>query len=371
MARPIVTPSEETIKQVSEEIAGRTAEELKKEGDEQTLYMKKIALDFIQVVNTHIEKIQIIESNALRLKQMRHQLDYSKNKKDPGTVATYMAFKEELERNVTIDLNMEEFFKASMIFNDRILEIITGKPTLVSIVIPDAESGPIVMEMTIEEMLAEGSGITIRQDITSGKSPQLAGRLQYDLNIIKNNLRNNIHKDNVMRGASLQGLNLAYDTALATYGEYKPYVFWKPLGADSWFKMNISSAGDISEAYAYFFHTGGEIFLDHLYNNLDTFYRQGVAMVDAVSGLYSSDVITENYNYAVKSLDASLPGFRQMILLANRIVNGKIASVQQSQQISFKKEYKDAAGTIRKGLRNKIETIADDIVPDEIKISLG
>ena len=368
MARAIVLPSEETIKQIQDEIGNRTAQELKQSAETETLYIRKIALDFMKSVEINIEKIKAVEEKERKLKAYRNQIDYKNRKKESGVVDAYMNFKAELEQSITIDLNLEQFFKDCLIFNDKIVEIIEGKPLLTTIVIPDSD-GPIVIEMTLEEMLAEGSGVSIKQDVTSKISPQVVGRLQFDINTIKNNLQANLHRDNVLHGASLAGLNLAYDTALATYDEYNPYVFWKPLSSDQWFKMRLTNAGDMAEAYAYFFYLGGEIFLDHLYNNLDTFYVQGVANVDNVSGLYTSDVMSQNYAYAVKSLQASLPGFRQMIVLANKILSTKIASVEDLKKESFKKQYKDAAGTIRKGLRNKVEKMTE--MPDSVKLNMG
>jgi len=62
---------------------------------------------------------------------------------------------------------------------------------------------------------------------------------------------------------------------------------------------------------------------------MDYFIREGVANVDSISGLYTSDVSTDEYDYAVKSLDASLPGFRQMITLATQILNNKIKTAEE------------------------------------------
>ena len=96
----------------------------------------------------------------------------------------------------------------------------------------------------------------------------------------------------------LEALNETYNSALFdNFNEHKPYVFWKPLEASHWFKMKISGgAGDISEGYAYFYYKSNEknfgFALRHLYDNLDIFFREGVASVSNLSGLYGGDIST-------------------------------------------------------------------------------
>jgi hypothetical protein len=59
--------------------------------------------------------------------------------------------------------------------------------------------------------------------------------------------------------------------------------------------MKISGgAGDISEGYSYFYYKSREtnfgFAIHHLYDNLDTFFRIGVASVSNLSGLYGGDI---------------------------------------------------------------------------------
>ena len=104
---------------------------------------------------------------------------------------------------------------------------------------------------------------------------------------------------------------------------------------------------------------------------MEYFIREGVEKVDNISGLYTSDVSTDEYDYAVKSLDASLPGFRQMITLATQILNNKIKTVEELKQMSLKKQYKDPVKMSgRKGLRNIVERAALEQVPSEVKTTI-
>ena len=170
-----------------------------------------------------------------------------------------------------------------------------------------------------------------------------------------------------------------YNSALFNnYNRYSPYAFWKPTKEKQWYKINIvGGKGDIAEAYAYFYYNirdNGENFhfaVQHLYDNLDTFFRQGVAKVDSISGLYTSDVITNSYGYAVKSLDASLSGYMQMFRLVRDILNGKINTIKQltdkADTIVNKKTEEQIQKGIQKGIRNKISRATNEELKEFLK----
>lgn len=61
--------SDEALQQISEAVGDRSAEQLKALGDDGSLLLKKIALDYIKVVQKNLKQIQQIEYNAKLLKQ--------------------------------------------------------------------------------------------------------------------------------------------------------------------------------------------------------------------------------------------------------------------------------------------------------------
>lgn len=369
MAAFSISINKEILQQISNEIGDRTAEELKALGDDQSLLLKKIALDYLQIVEQNKEKIQLIEANEKALKQKRHALNLSKNPKDYKLVEEYNEFKEELKNKITIDTSLDNFFKASLIFNERLVEIITGRKTRITIVIPSAGQAPIIRDYNIEELLDEKSGVSIVQDIASGQIPRVAGRLKYDVQKMKNNFNMAIQNDTMIKTEELNALNETYNSALFdNFNRYKPYVFWKPLSSNKWFKMKISGgAGDISQGYAYFYYKSNENNFEfathHLYDNLDTFFKIGVASVSNLSGLYGGDISTSQYEYAVKSLQASLPGYVQMVKMAQKIINNKIKTASDLKKIALKAQYKNPIQrTGEKGLRNVVtEALEGDL----------
>lgn len=365
-----INVSQSTLDKISEKVGDRLVDELKNIGDDGQLLLKKIALDFITQVQKNLSLIQQAERNALLLKQKRESIGYSKNKKNQSVVAEYQKYKEKIRAKNLSEYSFDSFFESAMRFNDQILQVITGHEARIAIVIPSANGEqPLVLDIPLSELFSGDTGITIEADMASGKIPRLSGRLKFNIDQMKNHFSQGLRQDSIIGSISLRGLNQAYDQALVDYRRHKPYAFWYVPPVKNWFKIKIGGGeGDISEAYAFFFYAGGNevnpntLFLGTIYNeNLAYFFREGVAKVDNISGLYTSDVSTKEFDYAVKSVDASLPGFRQMIDLATKILNGKIKTKTELQTISLKKQYKDYINKVgEKGVRNVISEVTAD-----------
>lgn len=378
---PDIKVSDGAIEQIANLIGDKSAEELKKLGDDGSLLMKKYALDFIEVIKASQEEITQLEQTALSLRNKRRSLKVAPGTvENPVEVQQYIEAREKFKQQRLANKTLDNFYAASMIFNAKIIEIITGHKAQISIVFLDADGNPIILDIPMEKILQGDKGISITTDISSAKIPRLAGRLKISVDKVKTDLAEAIRKDSIIGAQSLKGLNEAYKETDADYKKWKPHIFWKIDTENIWYKLTIGgAAGDIAEAYAYFFYTGGEgsnpntLFLGRVYNrNMDYFIREGVINVDNVSGLYASDITTNEYDYAVKSLNASLPGYTQMVTLANQILNNKIKTVSELKQISLQKQYKDPIEqNIRKGLRNKVEVVATNEVPKQIKQTIG
>lgn len=369
--------SNQTIQNIKSQVGSKTAEELKQDAQNQNLYMKKIALDYIEQVQKILNRLNLARQEIERVRKHRQNIRekvQNEQQVSKDQITKYEESRDNLYLKFQTEYNFIDFFKKSLIFNDQILQIITGKKTLITVVV-QGDNSPVVVEMTIEQLLQGKYGTTIKQDISS--RGQITARLSFDTEKIKSNINNTIHRDNIITGTSLDRLNQAYNSGLNTFKKYGSiYAFWKPTRAQHWFKMRVTGKqGDFNQAYAYFFYKGGfnkNIFTDILYDNLNIFFTEGVGKIDSVSGLYANDIqfVENNYGYAVKSLDASIPGYYQMIVLARKILNGKIASVDKLKEESLKKQYKNGIvdQKYRKGLRNKIEQVFSDI-PQEMTIT--
>lgn len=78
---PDIKVSDGAIEQIANLIGDKSAEELKKLGDDGSLLMKKYALDFIEVIKASQEEIMQLEQTALSLRNKRHSLKVA-----PGAV---------------------------------------------------------------------------------------------------------------------------------------------------------------------------------------------------------------------------------------------------------------------------------------------
>lgn len=372
-----ISISQATLDRITEEVGERTAEQLKNIGDDGELLLKKIALDFVQQIQKNLQKIQEAERNAFLLKQKRDSIGYSKNQKNQAIVKEYQKYKKEIQAKNLSEYTFDEFFVATMKFNDDILQTITGHEARIAIVIPSAgnDQPPFILDVPLSEMFEGDTGISVETDMASGKVPRLSGRLKFNIEQMKNHFSEALRQDTIIDSVPLKGLNEAYNVAILDYRKHKPLAFWTDpeKTKKTWLKITIKGAqGDISEAYAYFFYNGeqeGDLFLGKLYNaNLHNFFTKGVANVDNISGLYTSDVSTQQYDYTVKSADASLPGFRQMLDLATKILNGKIKTVSQLKEISLKKQFTDYIHqTGAKGLRNKVTEATEEELKQYLK----
>lgn len=332
---------------------------------EENLKLQLYAVQFLQqcldVVNDINSYNNLQKTQAQRRKIMKENPPV-----DPKDENIYETTAQMIKENYVEKHVFDNFFKAVMIFNNQILEIITGAP-MTTVIVVDGADGPEVREYTIQELLEAGSGVQFITDYAS-KTYSLIGRIQINTSQLSKAVSTVSELDQKSKNFSLIGLNIAYSDAKIDYLNHLPthYAFFKSASEKNWQKIKITGGlGDISEAYAGFFFLQKPPFKDPRWTNLATYFREGVANVDAVSGLYVADIQDEENkrNYAIKAANASLPGYNQMIKLANNILKEtKSWNVAKLRSISEQKQYKIINGEkIRKGLRNSIEEALDFI----------
>ena len=362
MAIPVNIQFDEVeLQNLQQQIEDALAEELYDNVKKDDLKLQLAAITFIQQAKASQEEINTYNNLQRVQANMRQQM---KNMVpiDIQIENQYQATADYIRKHFIENQVFDDFFKAVMIFNDQILELITGAP-MTTVIVVDGADGPEVREYTIQELLETGSGISFITDYTS-KSYALVGRIRINNNQLMKAATVISDKEQQEKNFSLINLNQAYSDAKIDYLNNKPWAFFKPEDSQIWFQIKIAGGlGDISEAYTSFFFLKKPPFKDLRWTNLTTYFEQGVANVDAVSGLYTADVVDEENkrNYAIKAASASLPGYSQMIKLAQQILNGtNRLTLEKLKQISYQKQYyankTDKDGQpLRKGLRNKIE----------------
>ena len=359
---------ESELQAMGQQVENELNKELADAVKEENLKLQLAAIEFLQKA---VEVVNLINNynNLQKLQAQRRKIMQN----PPVSLeqeSIYEQTAQEIRTNYIEKQVFDEFFKAVMIFNDKVLEIITGAP-MTTVIVVDGADGPEIREYTIQELLEADSGIKFITSYAS-KSNVLIGRIQINTSQLSKAISTVSELDQAKSNFSLIGLNIAYADAKTDYLNHLPthYAFFKSPSEKVWSKIKITGGlGDISEAYTAFFFLKKPPFKDSRWANLATYFRQGVANVDAVSGLYAADIQDEENkrNYAIKAANASLPGYTQMIQLANNILDGsKQWNVAKLRQISEQKQYAIKNGEkIRKGLRNTIET-AFDFIPMEV-----
>lgn len=377
MANPVnIQFDEAELQALQQQIEDALSKELYDSVQQDDLKLQLYAITFIQQakaaqddINTY-NQLQKVQANIRQ--QMKNMVPV-----DIQLETKYQITADYIRKYFIENKAFDNFFKAVMIFNDQILELITGAP-MTTVIMVDGADGPEVREYTIKELLEAGSGISFITDYTS-KTYALVGRIRIDNNQLTKAASIISDKEQQEKNFDLINLNKAYVDAKIDYLNNKPWAFFKPEDSQIWFKIKIAGGlGDISEAYTSFFFLRKPPFKDPRWTNLTTYFEQGVANVDAVSGLYTADVVDEENkrNYAIKAANASLPGYAQMIKLAQQILNGaNRLTLEKLKQISNQKQYYsnklDKEGQpLRKGLRNKIE-LATELIPSEWMVQLN
>ena len=134
--------------------------------------------------------------------------------------------------------------------------------------------------------------------------------------------------------------------------------------------MQVSSEGDINEAYAAFYlNKQFSLFGAKIENNINTYMthkKYGVSMVDNISGLLQGDVTVEgepNISYAIKSKNASLLGDVDIISIALILKEMPVEKITTDILQSFKSKLAENPA-YRNKLNNAITEDTKEILND-------
>ena len=146
------------------------------------------------------------------------------------------------------------------------------------------------------------------------------------------------------------------------------FVLWKMN--NRWKHMQVSSEGDINEAYAAFYlNKQFSLFGANIENNINTYMthkKYGVSMVDNISGLLQGDVTVEgepNISYAIKSKNASLLGDADIISIALILKEMPVEKITTDILQSFKSKLAENPA-YRNKLNNAITEDTKEILND-------
>ena len=365
MARGLsIQVSQEDVQKVLDTISAEITNVAFNDIKDRNVKLQLAAAQFLEVALKTIGTIQQAELTA-DLVMRGAELIQSQN--FPITTGLYKTYfnKVKIQKLQEVDI-LQDFFQASLIFNERIINILYDKPLKTVVIIPGETPQVYIFD---GEQLLEANGVTIDRDFAS-KTQDLLGRLRFSAPKLEESVGDmvKILSEQGDNAGNLAHLNQAYADARFDYEKFLPtkYAYYRGSPHDVWKRIFISGGyGDLAEAYASFFLMGLDKFISAAqWPNLVIYFEDGVALVDNSSGLYSADILGDKANYAVKAAKADLPGYMQMLKLAQNIIlasKGDTSVSWDTVNAMIKKEQQKAQNASQ-AIRNRIEVVTTEAV---------
>lgn len=353
--------SKNTIEQISSSVFKQMSEIFKKDYSEQQKYIIKISKQYIKEIEKSQESFnKLLEyQNQYRKAIMVQQQQYNTNTWKKIEKSQSAKIRNYIRRELDIDSKMlNNFFIASMKYNEQILTFLNKKQQFTTIIVDDANGHPVVIRTTYQDYFKD-KGLSINRQGHSLKD--IVGRFQINVNKCLLELENNIVKQSTLGKNSLRGLNQTYQSSITTFNRFKGWIFWRRYNQSQWYKMKpAGKLGDIRQAYGYFFFNipkakEDTLFLSHLYNNLDYFYRNGVALIDNISGNIRPDLSSGD---SIKSLRAQLPSLQQLKTIAYGICEQQPDQINEDfirRLILSQGQLENLKNNVETGLRNHVQ----------------
>lgn len=332
--------------------------------------LKKDAAIFLQTIIEVQDKIKKLESMMWNQKKMRDiirkELGVSGRWISEYETEQYKINREEIT-NMLKSQEVEKLYQAAFDFHKKIIQAL-GKEIQTIIILQDKEGTPYVFKVT-EDELFNNNFLSYEG---ASKTERLTARFKNTVDQMRNAGIKAINRDdlNIDDKMNIKNLNETYKTSLYRYDTYKRLILWYfPNGI--WNKIKVSARGDLAEAYAMFFlkQAKWNFQSSNKEENIHYFMILGVSEVDNVSGLLQGDISTNQYEYAIKSADASYMSVQQMIPLAKKILE------QNNYSIIDLQKYRDYLANKKSKIRNpialNIENVADTEINNTMKDMLN
>lgn len=346
-----------TLDFIIDQINNEELEVTKNIMSEEIKELKIKASQFLKVVGETQEKIQNIENMMLAQKklrtQIRNELGVTGRFLTQYETEEYRHNKEELTQELR-NQEVEKLYQAAFTFHEDLNKAL-GKEVITVILLPDEQGNPILFNSSQSDIF---NNHLLSYEETS-KSSRLTARFKVNADKMRQAGIQAINRDdlNIDDNLNISNLNETYKTVLYRYDTYKQLVMWL-FPSNKWNWSKVSARGDIAEAYSMFFLKKAEYDFQssNKEENINYFMVLGVQEVDNVSGLLQGDISSGQYEYAIKSADASYMSIQQMIPLAEKIVNNTNYSLLDLEK------YKEKLAKRKQKTRNPIHNSLEEQV---------
>ena len=279
--------------------------------------IKQYASDFLKIITKDEKELEQIE------KGLRRQENIIKSIQQADSNAVYQ-WKIQIQNRHY--MTKKDFYKemvtAALKFQNQLNELLNQKVELIYIY-QDENNNPVLY--TLDEASLTSALIYQRS------KDRISGRFKETKNFMEH--LNNLTKYELYEKFNIEYFNYTYKQVIwrFNYGRQKGtgLIMWlNPNFGNNktkWLKARVGQQGDIKEAYASVILDRGinsiKLFNDdRLDNNVHSFMEQ-IAKVDNESGLLKGDITVDQIEYAIKGSSASTLGLKQIVAMAETIIN--------------------------------------------------
>lgn len=307
--------------------------------------------NIVQSTQEYLLEVQILLKNF-----RKYQLELKKDNPDIklNAIESYKKERQKITSKLA-DNRLKQLYNASFIFQEKLNEAL-GQ-TIKTIFVFEGKNGPELREISSKDLIyfdydKNGNLIARYKNLTKELQKQF-GRLNEDL------------KFNEENTAKAQGLKNTYQEVVKRFNIARKeckwnVVLWKIT--NEWEGYSVSSRGDIKEAYANFVIINNltPTFLEDMEINVKNYIVEGVAKVDATSGMLEGDISKGGVEYAIKSVGATTLGLSQLKEIADQIILGR--GTFGKQKLEKIKENLKKDSQLRNKAINQVQSNIDELV---------
>lgn len=322
----------------------------------------QIAKDLIIAAIEYKNIVQSTQEYLLGVQELlkafrRYQLELKEEYGDNIKLNAIEKYREKRQQITTMlaDDKLKKLYEASFIFQEKLNKAL-GQ-TVKTIFVFEGKDGPELREISSKDLIyfdydKNGNIVARYKNLTQGLQEKF-GRLEED------------SKFNEENAVKAQGLKNTYQEVVKRFNIARKkckwnVVLWKIT--KDWEGYSVSSRGDIKEAYANFVIINDltPTFVKDMENNVRDYIIEGVAKVDATSGMLEGDISKDGVEYAVKSVGATTLGLSQLKEIADQIISGQ--GTFGKQKLQKIKESLQRDPQLRNKAINQVQSNIDELV---------
>lgn len=265
----------------------------------------------------------------------------------------------DLQKYTTEKLNFQH--KLNLFIGQQVKTIFVYRGKRGEVVLAEIDSSQVVQEDMMRHTMRYTNQSAIMEAVNRKRAQTTPEELA-DANNLKVTYREVLYRGNSFKkklsteNAKRKGTGTALKNQLI--------ILWR--SGSEWQRMQVSSVGDINEAYAAFYlNKQFALFKQDIETNVGTFMTHpayGVGAVDNISGLLTGDVNVGNTAYAIKSAGATVLGDTDILNLAAALAGMPVSEITQTVLTQVQANLNSMAAQGRNKLNEAVSGEVDEIL---------